>query len=333
MAAREGPERMRPGEKPGEEPKAAIQKARSEAEAALARAKDEEKARIRAEKALAEAKEALAAARVKLEEEHLARAKAERASTEAATALAEARKFIGLDIEDQRAPSASAQPREAEQRISFIVRLTVDDRGQALRTEVEHAHTGRKETFRALDVQRLAAFMGMYTKPAVTPESITPPLPLPVTQETPIRRFFGSAEGLIVSDVRAFHRGLGSTALMINPGEAFVVQARFQFHGPRTPSFPAQGTSFDMRVYAREVTSGTSTLLATCTEDLGADVPEHTPRVQAPGLPLGLYRLVTVITLHAPTKMVAHYDGPIVHVFENQPSTSPALPPHGSLPE
>jgi len=47
----------------------------------------------------------------------------------------------------------------AERRVTFIVRLTVDEQGQPRRTEIEHAQSGKKETFPSLDAQRLAAFM------------------------------------------------------------------------------------------------------------------------------------------------------------------------------
>jgi hypothetical protein len=46
-----------------------------------------------------------------------------------------------------------------ERRVTFIVRLTVDERGQPRRTEIEHARSGERETFPSLDVQRLTAFM------------------------------------------------------------------------------------------------------------------------------------------------------------------------------
>ena len=68
--------------------------------------------------------------------------------------LAEAGKGIrGRAEKVERARAAREQG--AEQRVSFVVRLTIDEHGQARRTEVEHAKSGKKETFPALDVQRL----------------------------------------------------------------------------------------------------------------------------------------------------------------------------------
>ena len=58
-----------------------------------------------------------------------------------------------------QAKDVQSNAKEAEKRISFILRLTVDERGQPRRTEVEHARSGNKETYPGLDLQRLAAFM------------------------------------------------------------------------------------------------------------------------------------------------------------------------------
>ena len=52
-----------------------------------------------------------------------------------------------------------------ERRVTFIIRLTVDERGQPRRAEIEHAQSGKKETFPGLDVQRLAAFMEAFIGP------------------------------------------------------------------------------------------------------------------------------------------------------------------------
>ena len=66
---------------------------------------------------------------------------------------------MGIKEERGNLPLSTPGEEGIEQRISFIVRLTVDKRGQPRRTEIEHAKSGKKETFPGLDVQRLAAFM------------------------------------------------------------------------------------------------------------------------------------------------------------------------------
>jgi len=66
---------------------------------------------------------------------------------------------MGAEAENMEPPPTALREEGAERRVTFIVRLTVDERGQPRRTEVEHAQSGKKETFPGLDVQRLAAFM------------------------------------------------------------------------------------------------------------------------------------------------------------------------------
>ena len=159
MVAQGNPQRKRPASQPDEETRVALEKARAEAGAALARAKDEERARLKTEEALTDAQKALTAARAEVEQECRAWLKIEQARAEAQGALAQARKAMGDEAENTE-PSPTALGEEgAERRVTFIVRLTVDQRGQPRRSEIEHAQSGKKETFPGLDVQRLAAFM------------------------------------------------------------------------------------------------------------------------------------------------------------------------------
>jgi hypothetical protein len=61
--------------------------------------------------------------------------------------------------ENAKPPPTTLGEEGTERRITFIIRLTVDERGQPRRTEIEHAQSGQKEILPDLDVQRLAAFM------------------------------------------------------------------------------------------------------------------------------------------------------------------------------
>jgi hypothetical protein len=98
---------------------------------------------------------------VKLEFKHerQAWANAEQARAKAERILEQARKAMDTKEGHGNLPPSTPEEEGIEQRISFIVRLTVDERGQPRRTEVEHAKSGKKEAFPGLDVQRLAAFM------------------------------------------------------------------------------------------------------------------------------------------------------------------------------
>jgi hypothetical protein len=66
---------------------------------------------------------------------------------------------MGAEAEKTEPLPAALGEGGAERRVTFVVRLTVDEQGQPRRTEVEHAKSGEKETFPGLDVQRLVAFM------------------------------------------------------------------------------------------------------------------------------------------------------------------------------
>jgi hypothetical protein len=97
--------------------------------------------------------------KLEFEDERQAGAKAGQARAEVERALAGARQAMGIEAEDIEPPSAALSEEGTERRITFIIRLTVDERGQPRRTEIEHAQSGQKEILPDLDVQRLAAFM------------------------------------------------------------------------------------------------------------------------------------------------------------------------------
>jgi hypothetical protein len=247
---------------------------KAEIKAAQKRAKPEKKAGLKADKALAEAREALTAAQEKVEQERESRTKTEKALTEAREALSAARLEVERErearIEAEKEPAEAERASEkasmtrtdlgedmetplktlreegAERRASFIVRLTVDARGEPRRTEVEDVQSGKKETFATLDGERLTAFMRARIGTLVIPER---------PKQT---------SSLTVSEVRVFRSGAPEVmALTLEPKEAFVVVAHFQLESSTVPSLGAQDSSYEMKVYANKVGSGKSQLLAT----------------------------------------------------------------------
>ena len=64
---------------------------------------------------------------------------------------------------------AEEDPPTQTKRFSFVVRLTIDDKGQFGRTEIEDVSSGKKQNSRSLDGDRLVAFM----KACINPESIS----------------------------------------------------------------------------------------------------------------------------------------------------------------
>jgi len=180
-------------------------------------------------------------------------------------------------------------------------------------------------------------------KPMAAEAKLAIPQELPPTiVGAPTQEPSRPAYRLTVSDVRVFRMGApGVMTLTLSPDEPFLVQARFKLQGPEAPSLTAQKSSYEMKVYAKEVTSGTSRLLDTHSANLVKNLLEYTPIIQALGLPIGLYCLTTLVTLHTKetlrrgfsyvgtrdvAKMAGYNEGPIVQVAGVQPPVHPAAP-------
>jgi hypothetical protein len=268
------------------------------------RAKAKKRARLESGEALAEAKKGLRAAQAEVKHERKARIKAEKALVKAQQALAAARL-----VAKQERPAR-------EMRVSFIVQLMVDEHGQPRRTEIEDAKSGRKQNFVGLDGERLVAFMKACISPATIPEHAIPPTPPPEQAKAPTPEPLEPKASLVVSDVRVFHPGEpDSMTLILTSEKTFVVQAHFQLQGPEASSLTAQESSYEMNVYAEELASGESKLLTTYSAKLIQDVLEYKAPAEVPGLPPGLYRLFTLVTLDAPIKVVGYHDGLIIQVI------------------
>jgi hypothetical protein len=120
---------------------------------------------------------------------------------------------------------------------------------------------------------------------------------------------------LTISGVRVFRpRSPGVTTLTLNREEGFVVEARFQLQGSAVPSLGAQGSPYEMKVYVSEVTSGKYQLLTTSSVTLIQGGLEYAALASVSGLPSGLYRLFTLVTVGEPREVAGHYDGPIIRV-------------------
>jgi hypothetical protein len=232
-------------------------------EAVQAEIEEEREARIRAECALTEAQKDLKAAQEEIGQERQARAKAEQTRDEAEKALTEKMRTPGIEVWEGDNASIGVDENGAEQRVSFVVRLTVDERRQPKRTEIEHPLSGKKVSFPSLDAQRMAAFM----KACIGPQAVSIPAPsagLSPTKANVVKpNPEMSATTLTVRDVQVVRRDVsGIPASFLNSDEAFAVQVRFQL----------------------------------------------------PRLPTGSHRMLTLVALYEPVKMISHYDGPVVRV-------------------
>jgi hypothetical protein len=120
---------------------------------------------------------------------------------------------------------------------------------------------------------------------------------------------------LAVSDVQGLRKGApGIRALLFDADESFAVQARFKLGGAEATRRTTQESAFQVLVYARNVTGGSSIELTSHKGNLRKDAWEYQVEMRAPGLAPGLYRLLTLVTIGEPADILAHYDGPIIRV-------------------
>jgi len=91
------------------------------------------------------------------------------------TALAQTRQASMAEPENTELTATALGKEGAERRVSFILRVTVDEQGQPRRAEVEHARSGNKEAYPGLDLQRLVAFVEVCINLPNHPETDDPP--------------------------------------------------------------------------------------------------------------------------------------------------------------
>ena len=353
MADQPNPENETLGAEPNRETRDEIEKNKAEIKAIRRRVKAEEKAKLKAEKALSETQKALKDAqakvkretdsriktekdltevqetlstvRLELEQEREARIEAEKGQTELEKALEEAHNNKTDLRENSKKPLKTHHNEEGtEQRVSFIVRLTVDAHGEPQRTQVEHAQSGNKENFSTLNGKRLTDFMRSCIITTATPETRITPLSSSVKSRVPTPKPSTQTSRLIVSDVQVFHLGdNGAIAWSLNTEEDFVVLVSFQLQGPEAPSLTAEESAYEVKVYANKIASKESKLLATYSGNLVKDDLEYTVQTEVPGLSSGPYSLVTVVTLDPPKQLAGYHEGPIIKVVDLQPSVIP----------
>ncbi len=304
MTAQRGSKGRNLAVKPEKETTASGEITKAEAKTAPFRAEVKKIARPKSIEAPAATRKDVKAAQAKVTHERQAPIVTEQALAEDRETLTDA----SLEIKQE--------PQPQWKRVSFVVRLTVDEHSQVRRTEIEHVESGGKQNLLSLDGEGLVAFMKASIGPADVPEHTIPPAPPPETVEVATVELHGPKSGLSISDVRVFRPELSDVmALILNSEEAFVVEARFHLQGSAVPSLGVQDSPYEMKVYVSEVTSGKSKLLTTCSAILTQDELEYTVQAEAPRLPPGIYRLFTHVSLGAPNRLAGHHDGPVIRVI------------------
>lgn len=302
-------------------------KPKAEARAFPTQGKAKKKSKQEVEKSRPKAQRALTVTQVGIELNRQARAKVRQTRVKAEKASAKTKKTARGRAKKKKLPLIGLETAGAEQRVSFVVRLTIDEQGQPRRTEIEHAQSGKKEVFPAFDVEHLVNFIQACISP-ISPKPAIPATPPRAKARVPSSRISTSTVSLIVVDVQVFPVGIPTRmTLTLNSDEAFTIQTRFRLQGPDAPALAAQAIPFKVKVYSKEITSGTSSLLASLTANLAKDVAAYTAQTQPLSLPVGLYRLTTLVTLDAPIKLAGFLEGPIVDVVGIQSPAAPAAEP------
>lgn len=252
---------------------------------------------------LHETEEALAAAQAESKREQREKDKAEKASLK----VQEAERVTAVNAE---LPVAASGENSEEKPVSFVVRVTVDERGNVRRTEVKHAKTGTKVVFPDLDGHKLTTFIMKHIRPPVATEIRAKP-----SVSEPIAPPPAPATILTIADIKIADNGAG---FFLTPDEAFVVENRFRLDGPEAASLAAREVAFEVKVYAKSVASGKTTFLAADDGNLVEGDLEYTAEMDVPGLSPGSYRLDTLVLLQEPANMVEYHEGPIFPVSKRQ---------------
>ena len=251
---------------------------------------------------LISAQKALKTAQSKIEHERQARLKAEKALIESQENLITAR----LELEQERQARVK--------RVSFVVRLILDEHDLPGRTEIVHIPSGNNQKFLNLDGESLVAFMKASLSP--TKQADIPKVPLLEKIKAPVTEPPELKSSLILSAVEVVDLQYPDILTLVLPAEEpFIVQARFQLHGLGSHPLTTHGTRFDLKVYASEITSGKSKPLTTYNAELVHDMLEYQVKAGVSGLPSGFYRLFILVSLGEPIQVAGYHDGPVIEVL------------------
>jgi len=216
----------------------------------------------------------------------------------------------------QDAPRKVKQGHQARiKRVSFIVRLTVDEYGQPGRTEIEHVPSGKKQNLSNLEAAHLVTFIKSCLHAERVSEDTIPRVDTPEALTVSLLEPAEPKPSLVVSDVQVFRRGNPDfITILLAREEPFAVQIHFQIHGQNVQLPALQESTFETKIFASEVSSGKSQLLKTHSARLNQHVFKYTVPIDMDGLPFGLYRLSAVVTLQRPINLMGFYGKTMIQV-------------------
>lgn len=202
-----------------------------------------------------------------------------------------------------------------KRRLSFFVRIMLDERGEPRRTEIEYMQTVQDnvqqrqyKNFNTLNGDQLVAFMRSCIPP-LNPPAASPPQPIP-PPDLPLGRF-----DLGISDPRVFKKNAGDAAtLSLHRDEDFVIGIGFELRGEEGAFGWLQDSDYEISVYADEIGGSRQQLIASSHGHFQKDTRDYRARIEAEGLPAGVYRLVTLVTIPGPAMRKGYVEGPIILV-------------------
>jgi hypothetical protein len=272
--------------------------------------------RQKQEKTRAKSKKTRANAHVAQEPKRQAQIKTKRRRAGHKISSAEPREAVKRNTKSKKTMLLALGKAGTEHRVSFVIRVTVDEQGQPRRTEVEHARSGKKEIFPTLNVEKLATFMRACIGSPIQSEPVSTTSPSTARPEMPTPQLDGRLSRVAISEVNIFRDNTpGIMTLTLKPDEDILVQIHFRLEGPDASSATAQESSFQIKVFAQELTGGTSKLLTIYKANLVNDVLEYAPQVKIPGLSPGIYHLIIWVTLRTPMRLAAYHESLVIHVY------------------
>lgn len=282
--------------------------------------------RRKAEQDLAETKSSLSALEQALEREKQVRIEPEKDETAQLQPDSEESFPEQAEIEPGELEEDLEEISSGERRLSFVVRLVVDSQGRTRRSEIEHIQSGKKMVSSTLDAARLATFMESNLGTTDSEETVVAAKPAPLPSKTDQPQPLLQRTYLEIKNVGIHPKGaLGSPSMVIDPQKEMEIRADLQLRGPEALQLSERQDKYEVKVYARNVTNGVSTVLATFRDHLLKGVVDYSVKLISARLDPGVYRLLTLAILDSPNQLAAHFDGPAIQVTGLEQSTAEIL--------
>ncbi len=209
----------------------------------------------------------------------------------------------------------------SERRFSFIVRLTVDEQGRALRGEIEHGQSGARNPFSRLDGQKLANFIESTIQSLMVEEGKPSVEAAPEKPETPKAAPTPPAPDAVLSILNVrLTNSVGDEAPggVLASGADYWIQVNFKLAGAEAANLAAQGTPCEIRIYARPMATESANVPIVHRLMLEEGRFDYSPKIRMPDLEPGVYGFVTLAALQTPAPIGGFLEGPIFEVVKER---------------